>query len=59
MLSRLFWIAGSMTRSFSIVAPGVAGTSRGTGAGGASIRIGSNAQLSPSFFRNAAFECRF
>ncbi|OAI23566.1 hypothetical protein A1351_19310 [Methylosinus sp. R-45379] len=64
MLSRLFWIAGSMTRSFFIVAPGVAGTSRGTEARGASILAesrlsGSSAKLSPSFFRNAAFECRF
>jgi hypothetical protein len=59
MLSRLLWIAGSMTRSFFIVAPGAAGPSRGTEAGGASIRVGSNALLSPSFFRNAAFECRF
>jgi hypothetical protein len=59
MLSRLFWIAGSMTRTFSIVAPGVAGTSRGTGAGGASIRVGSDATRSPSIFRIAAFECRF
>ncbi|PWB95038.1 hypothetical protein C5689_04425 [Methylosinus sporium] len=59
MLSTLIWIAGSMMRSFFNVAPGAAGTSRGTEAGGASVRSGRKATLSPSFFRNAAFECRF
>jgi len=47
-----------MTRIFSIVAPGVAGISRGPEGGRRFHPGGSDAGRSPSIFRNAAFECR-